>query len=118
MARYTKKDKDGRYYIESVNGKLESNIYGHTYGEAIDRFAELENADVAPKTEGEWIVTDADSGSFGEYAPFIEFKCPKCESAYGIESGQYGWEYGDAIPWIACPLCGAKMNLDKTENSD
>lgn len=46
MARYTKCDADGRYYIESANGKLESNIKGHTYGEAIDRFAELENADV------------------------------------------------------------------------
>ena len=43
MARYTKKDADGRYYIESVNGKLESDKFGHTYGEAIDRFAELEN---------------------------------------------------------------------------
>lgn len=51
MARYTKKDADGRYYIESANGKLESNIKGHTYGESIDRFAELENADVAPKSE-------------------------------------------------------------------
>ena len=51
MARYTKKDKKGRYYIESVNGKLESNVFGHTYGEAIERFAELENADVAPKSE-------------------------------------------------------------------
>lgn len=51
MARYTKKDKDGRYYIESVNGKLESDIHGHTYGKAIDRFAELENADVASNAE-------------------------------------------------------------------
>lgn len=51
MARYTKRDADGRYYIESANGKLESNIKGHTYGEAIDRFAELENADVAPMAE-------------------------------------------------------------------
>lgn len=58
---------------------------------------------------GEWVVTDADSGSFGEYAPFIEFKCPKCGVVYGIESGQYGWEYGEPIPWVACPLCGAKM---------
>ncbi len=51
MPRYTKKDKDGRYYIEGVNGKLESNIFGHTYGEAIDRFAQLENADVVPRGE-------------------------------------------------------------------
>jgi hypothetical protein len=47
MARYTNKDANGHYYIESANGKLESDIKGHTYGEAIDRFAKLENADVA-----------------------------------------------------------------------
>jgi N utilization substance protein B len=46
MARYTNKDANGHYYIESANGKLESNIKGHTYGKAIDRFAELENAEV------------------------------------------------------------------------
>lgn len=49
MERYTKKNEEGRYYIESANGKLESNIKGHTFGEAIERFAVLENADV--KTE-------------------------------------------------------------------
>ena len=53
MERYTKKDQNGRYYIESVNGKLENDIKGHTYGEAIDRFAELENADVVPRSEVE-----------------------------------------------------------------
>jgi ribosomal protein S27E len=66
-------------------------------------------AGYSKQSEGEWVVTDSDSGSFGEYAPFIEFKCPKCESVYGIESGQYGWEYGEPIPWVSCPLCGAKM---------
>lgn len=53
MERYTKEDKDGRYYIESVNGILESNIYGHTYGNAIDRFAELEAAEDAHISEVE-----------------------------------------------------------------
>ena len=53
MPRYTKKDKDGLYYIESVNGKLYSNIFGHTYGEAIDRLAELENSNVVPRAEVE-----------------------------------------------------------------
>jgi hypothetical protein len=60
MARYTKKDADGRYYIESVNGKLESDKFGHTYGEAIDRFAELENADVAPRAEVERLQEDVE----------------------------------------------------------
>lgn len=57
MARYTMKDTNGRYYIESVNGKLESDIKGYTYGEAIDRFAELENADVVPRIEVEVLCT-------------------------------------------------------------
>ena len=69
----------------------------------------LVNAGYRKQSDGEWIVTDADSGSFGEYEPFIEFKCPKCESTYGIESGQYDWQYGEPIPWVSCPLCGAKM---------
>ena len=43
MERYTKKDANGRYYIEIVNGRLESDKFGHTYGEAIERFALLEN---------------------------------------------------------------------------
>lgn len=51
MARYTKKDGDGRYYIESASGKLENDIHGRTYGEAINRLAEFENADVVPKSE-------------------------------------------------------------------
>lgn len=43
MERYTKQDKDGRYYIESANVKLESDTHGRTYGASIDCFAELEN---------------------------------------------------------------------------
>ena len=74
-----------------------------------DNAEKIYNAGYRKQSEGEWIVTDADSGSFGEYEPFIEFKCPKCESDYGIESGQYDWQYGEPIPWVACPLCGAKM---------
>ena len=51
VPRYTMKDKDGRYYIEGANGKLENDVRGHTYGEAIDRLAEFENADVVPRSE-------------------------------------------------------------------
>ena len=49
--RFTMKDSDGRHYIESANGKLESNIFGHTYGEAIDHFAKLETADVVERNK-------------------------------------------------------------------
>lgn len=67
------------------------------------------NAGYRKQSEGEWIVTDADSGSFGEYEPFIEFKCPECGVVHGLESGEYDWQYGDPIPWVSCPCCGAKM---------
>lgn len=64
MPRYTKKDKDGRYYIESINGRLESDKFGHTYGEAIDRFAELENADVVPRAEVEKVFEEMETSLY------------------------------------------------------
>ena len=51
MARYTKKDSEGHYYIAIAGEKHYTDIWGHLYGEAIDRFAELENAAVVPKSE-------------------------------------------------------------------
>lgn len=43
ITRYTQRDKDGRWYIEGSNGKLENDTHGRTYGAAIDRLAVLEN---------------------------------------------------------------------------
>ena len=95
-------------YNNVLPSSLADCVYKHG-GTRTNEAVALYNAGYRKQSEGEWVVTDADSGSFGEYAPFIEFKCPSCESGYGIESGQYGWEYGDPIPWVSCPLCGAKM---------
>lgn len=53
MKRYTKKDAAGRNYIESVNGALESDVYGRVYGKAINRFAEFEDSDLVPKIDVE-----------------------------------------------------------------
>ena len=108
-----KTDSEQIEEMAKVIDDIESNAYIECYDKAFadaDKIAEtLYNAGYRKQSEGEWIVTYADSGSFGEYEPFIEFKCPKCGSVYGIESGQYDWQYGDPIPWVACPLCGAKM---------
>lgn len=41
--RYTKKDSEGNWYIESKNGALTSDVKGRTYGPAIDRLAFWEN---------------------------------------------------------------------------
>ena len=40
---------------------------------------------------------------------WIEFSCENCEYQHGLESGEYGWSYGDPIPWKYCPICGARM---------
>ena len=41
--RFTKKDSEGKWYIESKNGALMSDVQGRTYGPAIDRLAFYEN---------------------------------------------------------------------------
>lgn len=42
--RYTKKDSEGNWYIESKNGATWSDIKGRTYGPAIDQLARYEEA--------------------------------------------------------------------------
>ena len=89
--RYTKKDHDGRYYIESVNGKLESDKYGHVYGAAIDRFAKLENADVIE------VVRCKDCRHFCPYE--VEEHKGDCNELVGLESCVYEDDfcsYGEA----------------------
>lgn len=56
---------------------------------------------VTPKAEWKDIYAESEGSN-----SWIEFTCPHCGKAFGIESGQYGWSYGDAIPWKACPMCG------------
>lgn len=36
----------------------------------------------------------------------IDFVCPKCGELHEVEHGEYGWQYGDPIPWKYCPICG------------
>lgn len=45
--RYTKKDKDGNYYIESKDGALTSDTHGRTYGPAIIQLALYEDREAA-----------------------------------------------------------------------
>ena len=55
------------------------------------------------KAKGEWKDIYAESEGSNSW---IEFTCPHCGNTFGMESGQYGWSYGEAIPWKACPMCG------------
>lgn len=60
----------------------------------------------ADRPQGKWqevyAETDYNNG-------WIEFTCECCGHQHGLESGEYGWSYGDPIPWEFCPLCGARM---------
>lgn len=58
---------------------------------------------------GNWAVTECDSGEPEGYPAFIEFHCPFCNEPYSLESGEYNWCYGDAIPFNFCHECGADM---------
>lgn len=92
MARYTHKDENGRYYIESKNGLLESDIKGRVYGEAIDRFAELENtptADVAEVKYGYWEIVKGSNGK-------EKMVCTNCRHQQDLHS-----------TFTYCPNCGA-----------
>lgn len=77
--RYTKQDTNGRYYIESVNGKLESNVFGHTYGAAIDRFAELERADIGK------LYNEIRAEAIKEFAERLKEKAYPFPCAVGVE---------------------------------
>lgn len=56
---------------------------------------------VIPKAEWKDIYAESEGSN-----SWIEFTCPHCGRRFGMESGQYGWSYGEAIPWKACPMCG------------
>lgn len=85
MDRYTKKDADGLYYIESANGKLVSDKFGHTYGEAIDRFAELESADLAEQSKVDFLQkTIADNAQKALEVALEEIEKAKQEEARDI----------------------------------
>jgi len=53
-----------------------------------------------------WKIEDCDSEEPGYYPAFITFQCTKCDFEGSFEQGEYGWYYGDPIPWKYCPMCG------------
>lgn len=69
---------------------------------ALDAIKALPSAQRKGKWKEVYAETDYRNG-------WIEFSCECCEYQHGLESGEYGWHYGDEIPWKYCPICGAKM---------
>lgn len=78
----------------------------------------LPAADVVERKCGKWVVTECDSGEPEGYPAFIEFHCPYCNEPYSLESGEYDWHYGDAIPFKFCHECGADMREVDYDETD
>ena len=64
------------------------------------------------RKKGEWQEVYAETDYRNGW---IEFSCENCEYQHGLESGQYGWSFGDQIPWKYCPICGADMRGEQDE---
>lgn len=75
----------------------------------LDTVRDMRSADVVDRKRGEWVVTECDGGEPEGYPAFIEFHCPFCNEPYSLESGEYDWFYGDAIPLKFCHECGSDM---------
>ena len=56
--------------------------------------------------ETPWEIEDYDSGDPEYYAAFVTAHCTKCKTEVSFEQGEWGWYYGDPIPWKYCPICG------------
>ena len=80
--------------------------------DTIQRIQNAPAVDAAPVVHAHWIVDEADSGEPGGYPAFIEFHCPVCNESYSLENGEYGWSYGDDIPFKFCHECSAKMDIN------
>lgn len=72
----------------------------------LERITEAINDENADRPTGEWTEVYAETDYCNGW---IEFSCECCGHQHGLESGEYGWSYGEPIPWKFCPLCGAKM---------
>lgn len=80
-----------------------------TIGEQVDAL-EMAIEALQERKTGKWKEVYAET----DYRDgWIEFCCEFCEYRHGLESGEYGWSYGEPIPWKYCPICGAKMEVDE-----
>ena len=71
-----------------------------------------DTVDAVEVVHGRWIIEDADSGQHGCYEAYMIVECSHCGQSHEVETGQFGWAYGDPFPFNYCPNCGAKMDGD------
>lgn len=62
-----------------------------------------------------WIIDECDSTDTTPARWYIDFHCPKCDTEYGLEEGQYGWYDGKEIPYKFCPICGERLITENCE---
>ena len=75
---------------------------GHAMQMALDALKE--------RKTGRWENIHAEMGYKGD--GWIGFTCENCKCQHAFGSGEYGWYYGEEIPWKYCPNCGAKMEVE------
>lgn len=72
--------------------------------------ADAPAADVQPVVHGRWEMVGGYCTPGGDPV----WRCSNCHKGthvYGIEHGTYGKDVSDG-QWVACPNCGAKMDLE------
>lgn len=89
--------------LEAVNGsdscnRITNNALHDVFPELI-KCAPTINA--VPVVHGEWIAEDSD----------VIFRCSKCENEISTS-----WDYESDNMFTYCPCCGAKMDLDDSED--
>ncbi len=106
----TDKVKKAIEQLERISNSLAS------IGETVD-YTDIAIQALEQQPSREWKEIYAESGGSNSW---IEFKCPHCGYSFGMESGEYGWYYGDEIPWKYCPICGgsAEHKPYKAESED
>lgn len=62
-----------------------------------------------------WVIDECDTTDAVPSRAWIEFHCPKCDTEFDLEEGQYGWYAGKEIPFKFCSICGERL---KTENCE
>lgn len=96
MSRYIDAEKIPYDYVNERGVPMTRQIDVHN----------VRTADVRENVRGEWKEVYAETDYRNGW---IEFTCENCEYQHGLESGEYGWSYGEDIPWRFCPICGARM---------
>jgi hypothetical protein len=101
--------------------KASDNIVGSSTWETDEVVEFLEDEPIVDAVEvvhGRWIIEDADSGEHGCYEAYMIVECSHCGQSHEVETGQFGWVYGDPFPFNYCPNCGADMRERKGNGAE